>query len=71
MDGLADSGFVVRPVDVERFTEDFVAGNRPPVTAIPAVIAIVAHGEVRVRWHDDFTLVDITENLIGPLGLHA
>jgi hypothetical protein len=66
MDGLADSGFVVRPVDVERFTEDFVAGNRPPVTAIPAVIAIVAHGEVRVWKNAMYELVDDPCELAEP-----
>ena len=69
--GLTDSRSVSRPIDIERLTEDFVLSNRTPVAAVPAMIAIVAQREVRIRRYDEFSLLDMAENLFGPLRLQG
>src|SRR5690349_13474953 len=69
--GFADSRFIVRPIDKECLTKNFVLGNRPPVAAIPTVISIVSQSEIVPWGHDQFTILHILANLIRPFRLHA
>jgi SAM-dependent methyltransferase len=66
---LRPGGWLV--IYTDGFYGRIVPSNRTPVAAVPAMIAIVAQGEVRVRRHDEFSLLDIAENLFGPLRLQA
>src|SRR5262249_52888983 len=43
---------LVRPIDEQRFTDNFIPTDEPPIPTIIAVVAIVAHDEV-VVWGDN------------------
>src|SRR5260370_10908243 len=68
---LTDSRFVVRPIDIKPLCEDLVPRNRPPVAAVPAMLAVIAHGEVLFRRDSKFVVVNVLKNFVRPFGLHA
>src|SRR5438128_606096 len=43
----------IGPINDESFAHDQLARNKPPIAAIGAVVAVVAHREVMVGRHDD------------------
>ena len=38
--------------DEEGAPDEVLLGHEAPKTAVRGVVAVVAHGEVAVRWHD-------------------
>src|SRR5271163_1854761 len=56
-----------RPVDKHRPPDHVLLRNEAPVTAVVAVVAIVAHGKVAVRRHDDIAALNMLRHFRGPL----
>src|SRR5207244_11180607 len=46
----------IRPVDDQPFPDDELARNEAPVAAVGAVVAVIAHGEIKVRRNDDLAV---------------
>ena len=59
------------PVDHYGSAHDGLASYKAPVPAVPAMVSIVSHGEIVSGRHHEFSILDVLENLIGPLRLHA
>src|ERR1700739_2443047 len=57
---------VHRPINQERTAHDCVAINKAPVTAIEAVIAIVAHCKISPGRNDEFVATDVRSNVVRP-----
>src|ERR1700730_17579706 len=70
-DSLTDSRSILRPIDIKRFAEDFVPSNWPPIAAVPAMVAVIAHGEVLIWRHSKFAVANVLKDFVRPLGLHA
>src|SRR6266511_5922495 len=52
---------VPRPVDQEGLATDLLAPDEPPVAAVLGIVPVVAHDEVRARWHHErVAAVEIT-----------
>src|SRR5579859_646621 len=51
-------GNVKRPEDKQGPADDVLFGNKTPVAAVEAVIAVVAHGEVMVWRNDHIAILD-------------
>src|SRR5881396_3099126 len=49
---------VVRPVDDERLSLDVLARQKPPVSAVLGVVAVVAHGEIMPGGHRNGSVID-------------
>src|ERR1700686_3235479 len=64
------TGALNRPVDDHRAANDCFAVYKPPESAVPTVIAIIAHREVFVRWDYKLPIMNVCKDLTGPLRLH-
>src|SRR5450755_286901 len=57
--GQGLGGGVVGPVDDQGFADDIFARDESPVAAIEGGIAVIAHGKIAARRHDDFAVRDV------------
>src|SRR5271155_994516 len=55
-----------RPIDEERAAHNVGAGNESPITAVQADGAIIAHGEVLARRHDQVAILNVIGQRQGP-----
>src|SRR5258705_4695813 len=77
-DTLAEGGFGViiaigvdGPVNEEGAAHDGFAVDKPPVAAVGAVVAIIAHSEIFSGRDDEFVTVDVLADFVSPLDLHG
>ena len=77
-DTLAEGGFGViiaigvdGPVNEEGAAHDGFAVDKAPVTAVGAVVAIIAHGEIFSGRDDEFVTLDVFADFVSPLDLHG
>src|SRR5258708_39784881 len=77
-DTLAKGGFGVivavgvdGPVDEEGAAHDGFAVDKPPVPAVGAVVAIIAHGKIFSWRYDQFVALYVFADFAGPLGLNG
>src|SRR5271170_1755569 len=65
------SGLDERPIDEKRPAYDILARHEPPIAAVEADGAIVAHGEI-TAWGDDQVLaLNVRRQLHRPTGGHV
>src|SRR6266481_5113911 len=71
-DTLAEGGFGVivgicvdGPVNEEGAAHDGFAVDKAPVTAVGAVVAIIAHGEIFSGRDDEFVTLDVVEGIVA------
>src|SRR3984893_2715929 len=69
--GIGSRGLVQGEVNEERQTHNIGAGNKSPVAAVAAVVAIVAEHEIFAWGHYQFTVLDIVSHLHPPVGVHS
>src|SRR5262249_57650962 len=48
---------LIGPVDNEAFSDNQLAWYEPPIPAVRAVVAVVAHREVVIRRHNDLAKI--------------
>src|SRR6266436_8968675 len=77
-DTLAEGGFGViiaigvdGPVNEEGAAHDGFAVDKPPVTAVGAVVAIIAHVEIFSWRHNQFVALYVFADFVGPLDLNG
>src|SRR3974390_91310 len=59
-------GSIVRPVDDQRFADNILARNQPPVPAVEGVVAIVPPRAIVARPNDKFPLPHIVLDHLEP-----
>src|SRR5271156_592606 len=69
--GIGSRGLVQGEVDEERQAHNIGAGNKAPVAAVAAVVAIVAEHEIFARGHYQFTILNIVPHLHPPVCVHS
>src|ERR1700758_2684453 len=74
-DTIGDAGALVlvlggdkRPIHKERAADDVLTGNKAPVTAVEAVGAVVSHGEVAARRHNQIAILNVIRQIERPFG---
>src|SRR5690349_24776963 len=65
------AGGVNGPVNEERAAHDGLAVDEAPITAVGAVVAIVAHGEIFSGRDDQFVALNVFADLVRPFDLHG
>src|SRR5690242_14883006 len=68
---VGGGGLTEGKVDEERRAFDVCAGNKAPVAAVAAVIAVVAEYEVVAGWHTQVRVLDKAAHLGAPVGVYA
>src|SRR5215470_4795117 len=58
-----------RPIDQERPPHNRVAVHKAPEAAVPALIAIISHGEVLPWRHDNFAALHKFSHFLRPFRL--
>src|SRR5882757_1656823 len=69
--GIGSRGLFQGEVNEEREPHDIGAGNKPPIAAVAAVVAIVAEHEIFTRGHYQFPVLDIVSHLHPPVCVHS
>src|SRR4029077_4759853 len=60
-----------RPVDDQRPAHNSVSIDKPPVTAIPAAIAVIAHYKISPGRNDNLAMIDVVHEPRAPLRAHT
>src|SRR5689334_22815666 len=58
---------VERPGDKQRPADDVFFGNKPPETAIVAIVAIIAHGEIVIGWNHNVPITYALRQNLWPV----
>src|SRR5580704_19055513 len=55
-----------RPVNQKGAAHDRFAIDKPPVAAVGAMVAVIAHREILAGRHDNFVTLDVLLDLVRP-----
>ena len=64
--GIILRGGLDRPINQDGTAHDGVAVHESPVAAIQTAVTIIAEHEIMIRGNDEFAILDVIENPIGP-----
>src|SRR5580765_872206 len=50
---------------------DVGPGYKPPIAAVQAIVTIVAHHKIMVRWHHQLAAIHVIREFISPVAINV
>src|SRR5258708_40067116 len=60
-----------REIDHQGPAHDVGPGDKSPIAAVQAVVTIVAHHKIMVRWHHQLAAIHVIREFISPVAVHV